>query len=451
VENKLREHKLLNSVKRKCVSEGQRITLGPFNVEFIETNHSISDAVALAIHTPAGVIIHSGDFKIDYKPIHGNPINLQRFAELGKKGVLLLMADSTNAERKGYTMSESSVGKAFNEIFNESEHNRIIVATFASNVDRVQQIVNAAEKYNRKVVVEGRSMVNVVSTAMELGYLKVPENMMIGIEEISRYQDEELVIITTGSQGEPMAALSRMASNNHKKIKIRKGDKVIMSSKPIPGNEITVSRVINDLFRKGAEVIFEDTHVSGHAKQEELKLLHSLVQPKYFIPVHGEYRHLKKHAELAEDLGMPSDNITILSTGDVFEIDKDGGQIIGRVNSTPILVDGLGVGDVGNIVLRDRQKLSQDGLMIVVVTLQRQTGDILAGPDIVSRGFVYVRESGDLMIEAKEVVRNVLIDCKSKNIHDWSRIKTIVKDVLNEYLWQQTKRNPMILPVIMEV
>jgi len=451
VENKLKEHNLLKSTRRKSVSPGQKIKLGSMTVEFIGTNHSIADALALAIHTPAGVIVHTGDFKIDYTPIYGNPIDLQRFGELGKKGVLLLMADSTNAERKGYTMSESSVGKAFNDIFSESQDRRIIVATFASNVDRVQQIVNAAKDFGRKVVVEGRSMINVVSTAIELGYIKMPKNMMIGIEDIHKYKDGELVIITTGSQGEPMAALSRMASSNHRKIQIKKGDQVIFSSKPIPGNEKTVSRVINELFRKGAEVVFEDTHVSGHACQEELKLMQRLVKPKYFMPVHGEYRHLKKHAELAIGLGMKPENIFILSSGDVLEVDYNGGEITNKVPANQILVDGLGVGDVGNIVLRDRQKLSQDGLIIAVVTLKKQSGEILAGPDIVSRGFVYVRESSDLIIEAKEVVREALLSCSAKNITDWSKIKNIVKEVLSDYLWQQMKRSPMILPIIMEV
>lgn len=451
VENKLREHNILKSSVLKCITPGDSVEFGQIIVESIGTNHSISDALALALHTPAGIVVHSGDFKVDYTPIHGSPIDLQKFAELGRKGVLLLMADSTNAERKGYTMSESSVGKTFDDIFSESIESRIIVATFASNVDRVQQLVHAAEKYNRKIIVEGRSMVNVCTTAMELGYLKVPDGMMIGVEEMDNYEPGQLVIITTGSQGEPMAALSRMASSTHRKIQIDQGDKVIFSSKPIPGNEKTVSKVINDLFRKGAEVVFEDAHVSGHACQEELKLLHTLVSPKYFMPVHGEYRHLKKHAELAEHMGMNTDNIFILTSGDVLEIDESGGAITGRVPVSQILVDGLGVGDVGNIVLRDRQKLSQDGLIIVVLTLKKQTGEILAGPDIVSRGFVYVRESGDLMVEAREVVKEALLNCGKRNINDWSKMKNVVKEELNEYLWQQIKRSPMILPIIMEV
>ncbi len=451
VENKLKEHNILKTTTRKSIKPGTIIDFGAMSVECIGTNHSISDALALAIRTPAGIVVHSGDFKVDYTPIHGSPIDLQRFAELGKEGVLLLMADSTNAERKGYTMSESSVGKALDDIFADSKDNRIIVATFASNVDRVQQIVNAAEKNNRKVIVEGRSMVNVCSTAMELGYLKMPDNMMIAVEEMNNYEGKDLVIITTGSQGEPMAALSRMASSTHRKIQITSGDKVILSSKPIPGNEKTVSRVINDLFRKGAEVVFDEAHVSGHACQEELKLLHTLVRPKFFVPVHGEYRHLKKHAEIAEQMGMKKENIFILSSGDVLELDNKGGAITGKVPTNQILVDGLGVGDVGNIVLRDRQKLSQDGLIIVVLTLKKITGQILAGPDIVSRGFVYVRESGDLMVDAKAVVKEALLNCEKKNISDWSKIKNVIKEDLNEFLWQQIKRSPMILPIIMEV
>lgn len=451
VENKLREHKLLGDVDRTVIRPGQKIKLGCFNVEFIRTNHSIPDPVALALHTPAGTVIHTGDFKVDFTPIYGQPIDLQKFGELGKKGVLLLMADSTNAERPGYTMSESSVGHAFDELFSDFKGKRIIVATFASNVDRVQQIIHAAGKYKRKVLVEGRSMKNVVATAIELGYIKMPKKMMITFEELENYKDGQVVIITTGSQGEPMAALSRMAYDNHRHIQIHKDDKIIFSSKPIPGNEKSVSRVINELFAKGAEVIFEDTHVSGHAYQEELKLIHTLVKPKYFVPIHGEYKHMKKHAELAVNLGMKQDKITILSPGDVFEINTHGGQKTGKINSQPIFVDGLGVGDVGSIVLRDRQKLSQDGLMTVVVTLSKETRQVVAGPDIVSRGFVYVRESGDLMGEAKEVVIKALDQCNKRNIRDWNKIKTAVRDALRDYLWLKTKRNPMILPVIMEV
>lgn len=452
VDNKLKEHKMLSDVQRTVVKPGQKITLGTaFNVEFIRTNHSIPDPVALAITTPAGTIIHTGDFKVDYTPIYGKPIDLQKFAELGKKGVLLLMADSTNAEKPGYTMSESSIGHAFDDLFSDFRGKRILVATFASNVDRVQQIIHAAGKYKRKVLIEGRSMVNVVTTAIELGYIKMPKKMLISFEELDQYNDGQVVIITTGSQGEPMSALARMASNSHKHIRIQKGDKVILSSKPIPGNEKMVSRVINELFAKGAEVIFEDTHVSGHAYQEELKLIHSLVKPKYFVPIHGEVRHMKKHAELAMSLGMKPENISILAPGDVFEISYSGAEKTGKIQSQMILVDGLGVGDVGNIVLRDRQKLSQDGLMTVVITLSKDTREVLAGPDIVSRGFVYVRESGDLMVEAREVVLKALEQCQDKNIKDWGKIKTAVRDALRDFLWLRTKRNPMILPVLMEV
>lgn len=451
VDNKLREHKIIDACQRNVVKYGDRVQLGAFNVEFIQSNHSIVDASALAIHTPVGVVIHSGDFKVDYTPIHGSkPIDLQRLGELGKEGVLLLMADSTNAERKGYTMSESSVGKAFDTIFAESAGSRIIVATFASNVDRVQQVIDSAVKYGRKVAVEGRSMVNVVSTATELGYLKMPQGTVIDSNQIRNTADEKLVIITTGSQGEPMAALSRMASNNHKHISIKHGDKVILSSKPIPGNEKTVSKVINELFRQGADVVFEDTHVSGHACQEELKLLHTLVKPKYFVPIHGEYRHLKRHAELARELGMPEENINIILAGDVFEINDKGGKVVNKIAMNQVLVDGLGIGDVGNIVLRDRRKLSQDGLMVVVVTLDKKTGKVISGPDVISRGFVYVRESGDLMQEAKEVVSDAL-DEIMRNKHDWNKIKNGIKDALNNYLWQQIKRSPMILPIVTEV
>jgi len=451
VENKLKEHNLLRTVKRHCVSTGETIDLDPFKIEFIRTNHSISDAVALAIHTPVGVVIHSGDFKVDYTPIKGNAIDLQRFAVLGSKGVLALLADSTNAERKGYTMSERTVGNALEEIFAEVGNHRIMVATFASNVDRVQQIINAAYKHDRKVAVIGRSMVNVVKTASELGYLDIPENTLIDLSEIKKCNDDQIVIIMTGSQGEPMAALSRIATSDHRQLEIKPGDKIILSSSPIPGNEKTVSKVINELFRKGADVIYEDAHVSGHACQEELKLLHSLVKPKYFIPVHGEYRHLKHHAELAMMLGMPKENIHILSNGDVLELTKDSARVTGTVPSGQILVDGLGVGDVGNIVLRDRRHLSQDGLLVVVVTIDKASNTVISGPDIISRGFVYVRESEDLMDEARNVVKQSLNQCEQKQITEWSQIKSLIKDTLKDFLWQQTKRSPMILPIIMEV
>jgi ribonuclease J len=452
LENKLKEHGMMNSTTRKRVNPGQKINLGKlFSVEFIRTNHSIADALALAITTPAGIVVHSGDFKVDYNPIHGKPIDLGRFAELGRQGVLALMADSTNAERPGYTMSESSVGKSFDMIFEENKGRRLIVATFASNVDRVQQIVNSAKKYRRKVIVQGRSMVNVVTTASELGYLKMPKNMLTDINDIGKYKDGQVVLVTTGSQGEPLAALSRMSSGTHRNIQIQEGDVIVFSSKPIPGNEKYVSRVINDLYRRGAEVIVEDTHVSGHACIEELKLLHSLVKPKYFIPVHGEYKHLIKHAEIASNLGMRKDKIFILSNGEILELNQSHATRAGTVPCQPLLVDGLGVGDVGNIVLRDRQKLSEDGLIVVVVTVRKGTLEILSGPDIVSRGFVYVRESADLMQETREVVVKTLQKCKDRKIEGWAKMKNAVRDDLREHLWRQMKRNPMVLPVIMEV
>ena len=451
IEHKLKEHNLLKSVKRKVVKHGQSINLGKFRIEFIKTNHSIADASALAIYSPAGIVVHTGDFKVDYTPVFGDAIDLQRFGEIGKKGVLALMCDSTNAERKGFTMSERTVGKTFDNIFAEHKNTRIIIATFASNVDRVQQIINSAYKYGRKCVVEGRSMVNVISTAAELGYLNVPENTLIELDQMKNYPDEQMVLITNGSQGESMAALSRMASNMHLKVKIKKGDTVIFSSNPIPGNEKAVSRVINELSMKGADVIFQDAHVSGHACQEEIKLIYSLVHPKYAIPVHGEYRHLKAQAQVAESLGIPKDNIFLLSSGDVLELDEEKAQVVDRVQTGAILVDGLGVGDVGNIVLRDRQHLAEDGILIVVLTLEKYSNQVLAGPDIVSRGFVYVRESEGLMDEAKHVVEEAIEDCMDRRVTDWGRLKTAIRDSLSEFLWKRTKRSPMILPIIMEV
>jgi ribonuclease J len=451
IENKLKEHNLLKSTKRKVIKYGQSINLGCFRIEFIRTNHSIADAASLAIFSPAGLIVHTGDFKVDYTPVFGSTIDLQRFGELGKKGVLALMCDSTNVERPGYTMSEKTVGKTFDNIFAESIRNRIIVATFASNVDRVQQIINSAEKYGRKVVIEGRSMVNIISTASELGYITMPNNILIDIEQMKNYPDEKIVLITTGSQGEAMAALPRMAASIHKKISIKPGDTVILSSTPIPGNEKPVSKVINDLSMKGAKVIFQDTHVSGHACQEEIKLIYALTKPKYAIPVHGEYRHLIKHAELAQSMGIPKENVFVISSGDVLEVSNERAGVTGKVQAQGILVDGLGVGDVGNIVLRDRQHLSENGLLIVVVTLEKYTNQILSGPDIVSRGFVYVRESENLMDEAKVVVSDALEKCLSKNTTDWGKMKNEIKDSLSDYLWKKTKRNPMILPIIMEV
>ena len=451
IDHKLKEHNLLKSVKRKVVKHGQSINLGKFRIEFIKTNHSIADASALAIYSPAGIVVHTGDFKVDYTPVFGDAIDLQRFGEIGKKGVLALMCDSTNAERKGFTMSERTVGKTFDNIFAEHRNTRIIIATFASNVDRVQQIINSAYKYGRKCVVEGRSMVNVISTAAELGYLNVPENTLIDLDQMKNYPDEQMVLITTGSQGESMAALSRMAANMHRKVQIKPGDTVIFSSNPIPGNEKAVSKVINELSMKGADVIFQDAHVSGHACQEEIKLIYSLVRPKYAIPVHGEYRHLKAQAQLAESLGIPKENTFILSSGDVLELDDSKAQIVDRVQTGGILVDGLGVGDVGNIVLRDRQHLAEDGILIVVLTLEKYSNQVLAGPDIVSRGFVYVRESEGLMDEARHVVEEALEDCMDRRVTDWGRLKTAIRDSLSEFLWKRTKRSPMILPIIMEV
>ena len=404
ITNKLKEHNLVRSTKLKEVKHGQVINLGDFSIEFIKTNHSIQDASALAIYSPAGIVVHTGDFKVDYTPVFGDAIDLQRFAEIGKKGVLALMCDSTNAERPGFTMSERTVGHVFDNLFNEHKNARIIIATFASNVDRVQQIINTAYKFGRKVAVEGRSMVNIISVASELGYLRIPENTLIEIDQVKNYPDEKVVLITTGSQGESMAALSRMAANIHKKITIKPNDTIIFSSNPIPGNEKAVSKVINELSMKGAKVIFQDVHVSGHACQEEIKLIYSLVKPKYAIPVHGEYRHLTAQKHVVEDLGIPKENIFILASGNVLELDANSAAVTGSVHTGAIFVDGLGVGDVGNIVLRDRQHLSEDGIMIVVMTLERHSNVVLAGPDIVSRGFVYVRESEDLMEDAKEVV-----------------------------------------------
>lgn len=455
VETKLKEHNILNKVERNCVNAGDVIKLGNcFKVEFIRTNHSIADSCALAITTPVGVVVHSGDFKIDYTPIQGDVIDLQRFAELGKKGVLLFMCESTNVELKGYTMSERTVGAIFEEIFEESDGQRIMVATFSSNIHRIQQIINSAVKHKRKVSVIGRSMSNVVKTACELGYLDVPDNVMIDITEIKNYTDEQLVIIMTGSQGETMSALSRIATNDHKQVEVKPTDKIIISASPIPGNEKNVYRLINELLKSGADVIYDglkDVHVSGHARQEEIKLLHALVKPKFFMPVHGEYKHLKAHKQLAIDLGMDKNKVFLMSIGDVLELSRDKAKITGTVPSGQVLVDGLGVGDVGNIVLRDRKHLSQDGLMIVVVSMEKESGALLSGPDIISRGFVYVRESEELIEEARNVVRDALYKCEEKQINEWSYIKTLIKDTLRDFLWHKTKRSPMILPIIMEI
>ena len=451
ISNKLKEHNLTKTTKLKEVKHGQVINLGDFAIEFIKTNHSIADSAALAIYTPAGLLVHTGDFKIDYTPVFGDMIDLQRFAELGKKGVLALMADSTNAEREGFTKSEKTVGRTFDNLFNDNQNHRIIIATFASNVDRVQQIINSAYKYGRKVIIEGRSMVNIISTASELGYIDIPDNTLIDISQIKNYPDEKLVLITTGSQGENMAALSRIAASIHNKISIMPGDVVIFSSHPIPGNEKAVFKVINELEMKGAHVIFEDTHVSGHACQEELKLIYSLVRPKFAIPVHGEYRHLLRHGELAQEMGISKENVVIMKSGNVLELKEDSAKIVGEVQAQGIMVDGLGVGDVGNIVLRDRQHLSENGLLVVVLTMERGSGQVLAGPDIVSRGFVYVREAENLMDECLEIVNIALERLFDRGITDWGKIKSEIKDSLNDFLWKKTKRNPMILPIIMEV
>ena len=451
IENKLKEHELLKGTKRKVVKFGQSINLGDFRIEFIKTNHSIVDAAALAIYSPAGCVVHTGDFKVDYTPVFGDAIDLQRFAEIGKKGVLALMCDSTNAERPGFTASERTVGKTFDTLFEDHKNDRIFVATFASNVDRVQQIINTAYKFGRKVVVEGRSMVNIIETAQNLDCISIPENTLIEIDKLKNYPPEQQVIITTGSQGESMAALSRMASNMHRKITIGPGDTVIFSSSPIPGNEKAVTRVINELLRKSADVIFQDTHVSGHACQEEIKLIYSLVKPKYSIPVHGEYKHLTAQAKIAQSLGIEKDNIFILSSGDVLEMDAESAKVTGKVQVGGILVDGLGVGDVGNVVLRDRQHLAEDGILIVVMSLDKYTGQLAAGPDIVSRGFVYVRESDELMDEAREVVDGAVNGLIDRGISDWGKLKSTTKEVLSDYVWKKTKRRPMILPIIMEV
>ena len=451
IENKLKEHNLLKSTRRKGIRHGQSVNLGCFRVEFIKTNHSISDASALAIFSPAGTIIHTGDFKIDYTPVFGDAIDLQRFAELGKKGVLALLCDSTNATRPGFTASERTVGKTFDSIFADHQNKRIIVATFASNVDRVQQIIYSAYKYGRKAVVEGRSMVNVIGTASELGYIKIPEGTLIDIEQLKNYPPEKTVLITTGSQGESMAALSRMAASIHKKVSITPNDVIILSSNPIPGNEKAVAKVINELSMKGAEVISQDTHVSGHACQEEIKLIYSLVRPKYSVPVHGEYSHRAAQASLAQAVGIPKENILMINSGDVLELGQDKGEVTGHVPSGAIMVDGLGVGDVGNIVLRDRQNLAQNGIIVVVLTLEKYSNQLLAGPDIVSRGFVYVRESEDLLEEARRVVDDAVADCLARHVSDWGKIKNEIKDSLSDFLWKRMKRSPMNLPIIMEV
>jgi ribonuclease J len=450
LENKLEEHGMLSTCRLESVSLGQSIQIGIFKVEFIRSTHSIADAAALAIDTPVGVVVHTSDFRIDHTPIGGEPIDLPRFAELGKKGVLVMLCDSTNIERKGYTMTERIVGEAFDEIFSEAK-NRILVATFASNIHRVQQVINAAVKFNRKVAICGRSMVNVSEKALELGYLTAPEGVLIDIEQIKNYQHNNLVIITTGSQGEPMSALARMANGEHRQIEIMDGDLVVISASPIPGNEKTVSGVINGLFKKGADVIYEswnDIHVSGHACQEELKLMHRLVNPRYFIPAHGEYRHLKQHANLAQSLGMPKENIFIMDIGEVLEIDAFRANKTGRVPAGKVLVDGLGVGDVGNIVLRDRKHLAQDGIIIIILTIHKETDSMITDPDVISRGFIYVRQSEELLEEIKQVCKKAIRQSEGKN---WSSKKKLVKDTLRDWLYRKTKRTPMIIPIIVEV
>ena len=453
IKNKLEEHKLLASTKLVTVEQGQTVNFGNIKVEFIRSSHSIPDSVMLAITTPAGTVLHTGDFKVDYTPIDNQLMDLGRIAELGNKGILALLSDSTNAERKGFTMSESSVGEVFDRLF-QNNSKRIVVATFASNVHRVQQIVNSAVKYGRKIAVCGRSMINMIETARELGYIESPENLFIDIDMIKNYADDQLVIITTGSQGETMSALTRMAAGEHKKVVITPNDMVIISATPIPGNEKLVSNVINDLMEIGADVVYsalEDIHVSGHACQEEQKLILALARPKYFIPVHGEYRQLRAHAETAKKMGIPPENIFLLNNGRVLELNKKEAKITTSVPSGRILVDGLGVGDVGNIVLRDRQHLSQDGLIVIVMTMDSSTGEIVSGPDVVSRGFVYVRESENLMEDVKRVIRDEVRMFEENGIRDWSTIKSTLKDNLRDYIFQRTKRNPMILPIIMEV
>ncbi|MCR4901641.1 MAG: ribonuclease J [Butyrivibrio sp.] len=450
IERKLEEHNLLNNTRRKVVKFGQSINLGQFRIEFIRTNHSIVDAAALAIYSPAGIVVHTGDFKVDYTPVYGDPIDLQRFGEIGKKGVLALMCDSTNAERPGFTASERTVGRAFDNLFEEHQHNRIIIATFASNVDRVQQIINTAYKFGRKVVVEGRSMVNIIDIAQKLECIKIPDNTLIDVDELKNYPDDKTVIITTGSQGESMAALSRMASNQHKKISVGVGDTVIFSSNPIPGNEKAVTNIINELLQKGAEVIFQDVHVSGHACQEDIKLIYTLVRPKYAVPVHGEYRHLIAQKNIALDLGIPKDNIFILHSGEVLELDNESAKVAGQVPVGAILVDGLGVGDVGNKVLRDRQHLAEDGIVIVVFGLDKENHLLTTGPSVVSRGFVYVKESDKLIEDVTDLVLDEVTEALDRGITDWTKLKKLISETLSDYLWKKTKRRPMILPIIMD-
>ncbi len=454
VDGKLKEHGLSGKVNLIVTAPRKTIKMGCMAVEFIKVNHSIPDAVGMAIHTPAGVIVHTGDFKVDYSPINGEIIDLARFGELGSKGVLALMADSTNAERLGYTQSERTVGESFEKLFAKGEGKRIIIATFSSNIHRIQQIVDCAKRYGRKIAVFGRSMVNVITTAIELGYLDVPKGIMIDIDMMNRYVSSEIVLITTGSQGEPMSALTRMAMNDHKKVNITPSDFIIISATPIPGNEKFVTKVVNELMKSGAQVVYEamyEVHVSGHACREELKLIHALTRPKFFIPVHGEYKHMKKHAELAKEMGMPEENIIIGEIGNVIETDGTKINVVSQVPAGKVLVDGLGVGDVGSIVLRDRKHLAQDGLIIVVIGIERASNTVVSGPDIISRGFVYVRESEELIDSAKAVLEHTLKSCSTQELREWNYIKTRMRDDLSDYIYERTKRSPMILPIIMEI
>ena len=454
IEGKLREHGILESCRLNVVKPRQTIKMGCMAVEFIRVNHSIPDAVAIAVHTPAGIIVHTGDFKVDYTPIEGGIIDLARFGELGTRGVLALMSDSTNAERKGHTATERTVGNSFEKLFDTAEGKRIIIATFSSNIHRIQQIVNCAVRNDRKIAVFGRSMLNVISTAIELGYLKMPEGLMIDLDAMNRYPAEKIVLITTGSQGEPMSALSRMAYSDHRKVAVGPGDFIIISANPIPGNEKTVGAVVNELIKHGCHVVYEsmyEVHVSGHACQEELKIIQGLTKPKYFIPVHGEQKHLQKHAELAYQMGIPKENVFIGNIGNVIELNRDYMKQLPDVPAGQVLVDGLGVGDVGSIVLRDRKHLGQDGLIVVVVTIDSEDGHVVSGPDIVSRGFVYVREAEPLMDNIKARVEDILDDCYNENIREWGVMKTKIKDELSKLLYDKTRRSPMILPVIMEI
>ena len=453
VEHKLKENRISNAMLIE-VPAGTSVKAGLFKIDYIRVTHSIPDSCALAVHTPLGIIYHSGDFKIDHTPIDNEVTDFHKMAEIGARGCLLMLAESTNVEREGYTKSEKVVGKTLDEIFLGAQGNRVIIATFASNIHRVQQIVDMSIKYGRKVAVSGRSMVNGINIALSLGYLRIPKKTLVDINDIHKYSKDSLTIITTGSQGEPMAALSRIAASEHKKIQVSEGDTVVLSAHPIPGNEKSVAKVVNQLFERGANIVYDgesDIHVSGHAKREELKLIHRIIKPKFFMPVHGEYRHLYIHGELAQELGMPAENVVLMKNGAVLEVSRNECQINGQVPSGNVLVDGLGVGDVGNIVIRDRQNLSQNGIIVVALTLERYSGNLMAGPDLISRGFVYVRESEDLMEEARRTVQNVVDDCLQSRMNDWGKIKNLIKDSLADFLWKKIKRNPVILPVIMEV